>query len=64
MSSDFDHPRIYGYRQLQEMDRVSKCKMAIADNLRRATFNPSNGDAFIMVALVAACFGLALLMIL
>lgn len=63
MSSPFDHPRIYGYRQLQELEKTSKCKMAIADNLRRATFNPSGSDAFIMVALVVACFGLALLMI-
>ncbi len=63
MSSPFDHPRIYGYRQLQEMDKVSKCRMAIADNMRRATFNPTNTDAFIIVLFVVVCFGLAFLLI-
>lgn len=62
MSSPFDHPRIYGYRQLQEMDKVSKCRMSIADNMRRATFNPTGTDAFIVASFVVACLGLLLLL--
>lgn len=61
MSSPFDHPRIYGYRQLQEMDKVSKCRMSIANNMRRATFNPTGTDAFIVASCVVAFLGVLLL---
>lgn len=61
MSSHFDEPRIYGYRQLCELRETSKCLMSIADNMRRATFNPTGTDAFIVASCVVAFLGFLLL---
>ncbi len=60
--STFDEQRVFGWRALCDMKKTYKCRQAIEDNLRRATFNPTQDDVMIMFVGVACAFMAVILM--
>lgn len=40
--------RVFGYRDISNMEKTHKVRMSIADNLRRAAFNPTNDDVLLV----------------